>query len=110
MSSSIERRTSDRMPVSSLISCYMKMGDQQYQGRLRDMSMTGLYLELKDQPVHSDRCEVVIILNGEHSRLKIEGLMGNITRCDETGTAIRLDGRMEWFPLVASYLSSRKHD
>jgi hypothetical protein len=88
----------------------MKMGDQEYQGRLRDMSMTGLYLELKDQPVRSDRCEVVIILSGEYSRLKIEGLMGNIIRCDKTGTAIRLDGRMEWFPLVASYLSRRKHD
>ena len=108
MATSVERRKTDRLPVSSLITCYMKMGDRQYQGGLRDMSLTGLYLELDEQPMIFDRCEVVIVLNGEYSRLKIEGLMGSIIRCDESGTAIRLDGRLEWFPLVATYLSSRK--
>jgi hypothetical protein len=111
MTPSVERRKSDRMPVSSLITCYMKMGDLEYQGGLRDMSLTGLYLELNEQhPVVVDKCEVQIVLSGKASRLRIEGLMGQIIRCDQSGTAIRLDDRMEWFPLVATYLACRKNN
>ena len=103
MEQDLERRRSARMAVSSLISCCVKNGEQQYQGGLRDMSVTGIFMESRELVTLCGACEVVIILNGEHSRLIIDGLKGNIVRCDEGGAAIRLESRLEWFPLISSY-------
>jgi len=107
MNQSSERRKSSRMSIPSLITCRLKMGEQHCQGSLRDMSVTGLYIELEDQLPAACPCEIEMVLKGEHSRLKIEGLKGSVIRCDRDGAAIRLDDRMEWFALVSSYFSYR---
>jgi hypothetical protein len=103
MEKDLERRRSARMSVSSLISCCVKNGEQQYKGGLRDMSVTGIFMESREPVALCGGCEIMIILNGEHSRLIIDGLKGSVIRSDEGGVAIRLESRMEWFPLISSY-------
>ncbi len=107
MNTSNERRKGTRLKIDSSVVCYLRLVDGEYEGSLRDMSVTGLFLELKSskqQPTGT--CEVEIVLNGENSRLKIE-CKGSIVRYDEEGIAIHFDSRMEWFPIVASYFRRR---
>ncbi len=102
MNSLNERRKASRLKVNSSVVCYLRVVDEEYSGVLRDMSVTGLYLELKAPAVPIGACEVEIVLNGENSRLKIE-CQGSIVRYDEEGVAVQFDSRMEWFPIVATY-------
>ncbi len=105
-----ERRRAARLEVNSSVECYLRMDGGAYRGTLKDMSLTGLYMELNmelKKPVQiSGTCEVEIVLNGDNSRLKIE-CRGSIVRCDENGMAVHFDSRMEWFPIVASYFQRR---
>ena len=102
-----ESRQSFRLPVSSAITCCVEMVDSSYQGVVRNMSVAGLYVELEDELQTSGQCEVEIVLNGKSSRLKIEGLKGNVIRCDDNGAAVSFDTHMEWLALVSTYFSSR---
>ena len=97
-----ERRKAARLKVNSSVVCYLRMVDEEYKGSLRDMSVTGLFLELEDPAQPSGTCEVEIVLGGDNSRLKIE-CQGTIVRCDKEGVAVHFDARMEWFPIVATY-------
>jgi len=106
MKTSSERRKAARMQVNSSVGCSLKLTDEEYQGALKDMSLTGLYMELKKPAQTSGTCEVEIVLEGDSSRLKIE-CQGSIVRCDENGVAVHFDSRMEWFPIVATYFQRR---
>jgi len=101
-----ERRKAARLKVNSSVVCYLRVVDDEYSGILRDMSVTGLFLELKAPAQPSGTCEVEIVLNGDNSRLKIE-CQGSIVRYDEEGVAVHFDSRMEWFPIVATYFQRR---
>ncbi len=108
-----ERRKAYRPPFLSLaplITCQIKVMDTSYLGILRDMSLTGLFMELDDRsktPDISDRCEVEIALQGEHSQLTIDGVKGEVIRCDEDGVAVHFAAPMEWFAVVSGFLCSR---
>ena len=69
--------------------------------------MTGLFVELEEQLRVSDECEVEIILQGEFSSIKIEGLQGRVVRCDTQGCGVQFDGRLEWFSVVSTYFFRR---
>ncbi len=97
-----ERRKAARLKVNSSIKCFLKVVDGEYSGLLRDMSVTGLYMKLKDPGQPTGTCEVEIVLDGDNSRLKIE-CQGNIVRHDEEGVAVHFHSRLEWFPIVATY-------
>lgn len=97
-----ERRRAARLKLNSSVVCYLRLSDHEYKGTLRDMSVTGLYLELKDSLQISGECEAEIVLEAESGRLKIE-CRGTIVRCEEDGVAVHFDTRMEWFPIVAHY-------
>lgn len=106
MGQSGERRKSSRLLISSLIVCQIEIAEQRYHGELRDMSVSGCYMELDNQLHVPSRCKVEITLHGENSRLIIEGITGTVVRSDGNGAAIQFDTRMEWFALLSTYLSN----
>jgi hypothetical protein len=97
------QRDSMRMPFVTKANCFVNDTAQNHQGTIRDISMTGLYMEIHDKPKVNSRCEVNIFIKGNHSRLVIEKLTGYIVREDDAGIAVRFDHRMEWFVLIPIY-------
>ncbi|MDK9707059.1 MAG: PilZ domain-containing protein [Desulforhopalus sp.] len=95
------RRKSFRMPFVTNISCYIKEIDAEFQGMLRDISITGLYGEVDGPPLTAGwTCNLSITFTGDHSRLVVEGVCGKIVRSETQGVAIEFDKRLEWFILV----------
>ena len=98
-----ERRVSVRMPFVSKGACWLPENGQKYSGTLRDISITGLFMEMKGGPAAGQKCSLDIVFEGEHSRLKIENVAGHIIRSEEEGIAVRFDNRLEWFILIPLY-------
>jgi hypothetical protein len=98
-----ERRVSVRMPFVTEGSCTVHDMNRKYCGTIRDISITGLFMEMNDGPEVGRKCNIEIVFKGEHSRLVIEDLGGIISRNDEDGIAIRFDERLEWFVLIPLY-------
>ena len=103
MDQSTERRDSFRLPFSSKVICYVKTTDKKHYGTLRDMSIAGFFMETDDCPDVGQKCDIEIILDGKHSRLRIEDLSGIIIRNNDEGIAVRFDERLEWIALVPLY-------
>ncbi len=98
-----ERRISVRMPFVSEGYCIVHDTNRKYRGILRDISITGLFMEMDNGPEAGRKCEIEIIFQGKHSRLSIEDLGGVVSRKDEDGVAVRFDERLEWFVLIPLY-------
>ena len=77
--------------------------NKKYSGTLRDISISGVFMEMNDCPKVGHRCDIDIVFEGNHSRLLIEGVGGSIIRSDEGGVAVRFDERLEWFILIPLY-------
>lgn len=98
-----ERRVSVRMPFVSKGFLHAHEIDKKYCGTLRDVSITGLFMELHDSPSVGHRCDIDIVFEGKHSRLMIENVGGTIIRSEDDGVAVRFDERLEWFVLIPLY-------
>ena len=110
MDQSDERRNSFRLPFMSKVVCHVDMIDKNYRGTLRDLSTTGFFMETDDCPQVYYKCNIEIILEGEHSRLVIDNLSGSIIRNDDGGVGVRFDERLEWFSLVPFYFNKLRED
>lgn len=106
-----ERRVSYRMSFASRVFCHVSENGAEYSGLLRDISISGLFMETSDDQLNAPcRCELRIIVEGNHSRLMIDNLHGQIIRSDSDGMAIRFDERLEWFTVVPLYFHKmREH-
>jgi hypothetical protein len=109
MDKSDERRISVRMPFVSQGFCHVRENKKKYCGTLRDISITGLFMELNDCPNVGQRCDIDIVFQGKHSRLLIEKVGGTIIRSTADGMAVRFDERLEWFVLIPLYFH-KVHD
>ena len=98
-----ERRISVRMPFVTEGFCIVHDMNRKYRGTLRDISITGLFMEMDNGPEVGRKCEIEIVFKGKHSRLLIEDLGGMVSRNDEDGIAVRFDERLEWFVLIPLY-------
>jgi len=98
-----DRRVSVRMPFVSKGFCRLSESNEKYIGTLRDISITGMFMEMNESPSVGQYCEVDIVFEGMHSRLKIEDVGGVVIRSDEEGVAVRFDERLEWFVLIPLY-------
>jgi hypothetical protein len=98
-----ERRISVRMPFVSEGFCIVHDTNRKYCGTLRDISITGLFMEMDNGSEAGRKCEIEIIFKGKHSRLLIEDLDGIVSRKDENGIAVQFDERLEWFVLIPLY-------
>ncbi|MGB3211738.1 MAG: PilZ domain-containing protein [Desulforhopalus sp.] len=103
MEKSEDRRVSVRMPFVSKGICHLGKINKKYSGTVRDVSITGLFLEMKDCPDAGCQCDIDIIFEGTGSRLIIDKVSGVIVRSEEGGVAVRFDERLEWFVLIPLY-------
>jgi len=99
----IERRVSFRMPFAVSVICHVDDTGRKCSGTLRDLSINSLFVETGDCPQVDGRCTIDIILQGQYSSLKIEGVNGTVKRCDDDGVAVSFDERLEWFGVVPLY-------
>lgn len=81
----------------------MHKTNKKHCGTLRDISITGVFMEMNDCPKVGHQCDIDIIFEGNHSRLLIQGVGGSIIRSDEDGVAVHFDERLEWFILIPLY-------
>ena len=109
MDKSDERRVSVRTPFVSQGFCHVHEDKKKYSGTLRDISITGMFMELNDCPNVGERCDIDIVFQGKHSRLLIEKVGGVIIRSTVGGMAVRFDERLEWFVLIPLYFH-KVHD
>lgn len=99
----VERRESYRIPFVSKVICHVIDTDKRYEGMLRDISITSLFMESENNFQIGDKCDIDIVFDGKHSRLVIESVHGKIVRCTEDGVAIQFDELLEWFTLIPLY-------
>ncbi|WP_319547512.1 PilZ domain-containing protein [Desulfogranum marinum] len=103
-----DRRKAFRMPFNADVVCRDKKTGIAYQGRLKDISALGVFIEASDPPPVGSVCELEIALQGSSSRLVIDKLKGTIVRHVNSGMAIRFDDRLEWIALVPIYFHKMK--
>lgn len=101
MNQTDEQQRSFRMQLNAEVICSMNGDD--FQGKVRNMSSTGFYMESAQCPPTGSTCNIQIYLYGAHSRLMIDELRGTVKRSDEHGVGIELDDRLEWVALVPIY-------
>jgi hypothetical protein len=98
MEQKVERRKSFRFPLNTKVFCHIN--EKIYQGTVRDLSLTGLYINTTDSPPISSICELEIVLHGDHSCLTIHKVAGVVLRSDKDGVGIQFIERLEWVALL----------
>ena len=101
MEQKVEQQRSFRMRLNKKVVC--RVNGDEFQGKVRDMSSTGFFMETTIYPPIGSKCNIQILLNGDHSRLQIDKLVGIIKRCDARGVGIEFDARLEWVALLPIY-------
>lgn len=100
-----DRRETFRMVFQPEAVCRLNENNISYTGKIRDISMLSLFLEVENCPAISGKCDARIILKRQHSRLIIDNLEGSIIRSDDQGIAIQFDQPLEWFNVVPLYFN-----
>lgn len=103
MSQGFEQRQTFRMPFESKVFCRLEVAGREYQGKLRDMSILGLFMETDDCPPVGAQCAIYITLRSAHSRLTIDKFSGTVIRCNKDGAGVVFDDRLEWPAMVPLY-------
>jgi hypothetical protein len=98
MTENIERRKSFRLPFNAETICHVNGKD--FHGITRDLSVGGLFMETTERPPTSSKCNIEIVVPGDHSCLRIEKIKGVVMRHAEDGVGIQFDDRLEWIALV----------
>ena len=101
MEQKVERQRSFRMPFNAEVICHVD--ENEFQGKIRDLSVSGFYMETGDNPPAASKCDIEIVIKGNHSRLTIDNLSGLVKRSDQQGVGIEFDDRLEWVALVPIY-------
>jgi hypothetical protein len=101
MKQKVECKRSFRMPFNAEVICHVDKNE--FQGTMRDLSVSGFFMETTEGPLTGSKCYIEIVINGGHSRLTIDRLSGLVKRCDEHGVGIAFDDRLEWVALVPIY-------
>lgn len=101
MEQKVECQRSFRMPFNAEVIC--RVDGDEFHGTIRDLSVSGFFMETTKCPPTASKCDLEIVLKGGHSRLRIDQLGGCVIRCDERGVGIEFDDRLEWVALVPIY-------
>ena len=87
-----------RMPLITEVICHAN--ENHFRGKIRDLSVSGFFMETTEYLPVASKCEIEIVLNGAHSRLTIDKLSGIVKRCDEHGVGLEFYDKLEWFALI----------
>lgn len=98
MKKNVDRRKSFRFPLNAQVVCHVN--GTVFRGSVSDLSICGLYMSTSEQPPVTSKCDLEIVLHGDHSCLTIHELAGFVLRSDEQGVAIKFVDRLEWVALI----------
>ena len=67
MEQKVENRKSFRMPFSAGVICHVN--ENKFKGTIRDLSVSGLFMEATESPSTASNCVIEIVLNGDQAAL-----------------------------------------
>ncbi len=82
-------------------------GGSEIRGRLRDISITSLFLETDAILPRGLTCGTLICIQGKNSKLHLS-INGHVVRYDHKGIAIRFNEDLEWWTLFSIFSHHRK--
>lgn len=98
-----ERRMCTRTPFLTDVTLRSGDADTGVQADLVNISISGMYVRIEHLLPVGTACTMEIRVTGNHSRLLLEDIQGEVVRQDEHGIAIQFVSRMEWFVLFTIY-------
>ena len=101
MEENMERRKSFRMPFNAEVFC--RTNELEYHGVVKNLSSAGFFMKCDEYPPVDAQCNVEIVIKGNHSRLRIDDLKGQVVRCTQNGIGISFINRLEWVALIPIY-------
>jgi len=73
------------------------------KGRMIDISMYGMYVEVDNSPALNTLCQITIQIEARKSRLTLQEIEGVVVRVEDDGVGIRFTSSMEWYALFNVY-------
>lgn len=98
-----ERRVCTRTPFLTDVILRSASDDAGVQADLLNISISGMFVQVNQGIPVGTSCIIEIRVMGNHSRLVLEDIHGEVVRQDENGMAIHFTSRMEWFLLFKVY-------
>jgi hypothetical protein len=98
-----EKRACTRIPFLTDVVLKTSLAYTDIAAELLNISISGMLVKIDhDLPVGTS-CALEIRVAGNHSRLVLEDISGEVVRQDQNGLAIHFTSRMEWFVLFTVY-------
>jgi len=98
-----ERRKGMRTRYVTTVFLTFADEQEQLQGELQDISLSGMYVGTERQVAIGTTCSIRIVITARDSRLTLEDLQGQVVRRDAGGMGIRFAARFEWYVLFNIY-------
>lgn len=99
-----ERRVCTRTPFFTDVILRSGDGDSSpMKAELLNISISGMFVRIDRALSVGTACTIEIRVIGNHSRLVLEDIQGEVVRQDEQGVAIHFTSKMEWFVLFNVY-------
>ncbi|MEK6202198.1 MAG: PilZ domain-containing protein [Desulfobulbaceae bacterium] len=98
-----ERRVCTRTPFLTDVTLRAEPDGLALKADLLNISISGMFVRLDHDLPPGTSCTIGIMVTGNHSRLLLEDIQGEVVRQDEQGTALHFTSRMEWFVLFNVY-------
>ena len=96
-----ERRESFRMPfIVPVLCCF---NGSVCRGTMSNLSVTGFFMKAVESPPIGSECDIEIVINGEHSSLRIDKLKAIVVRSGDNGVGFQFEDLLEWIALVPVY-------
>jgi hypothetical protein len=98
-----ERRMCTRTPFFTDVSLRSESAGIDIKADLLNISISGMFVRVEEVVPVGISCKIEIRVTGNHSRLLLEDIQGEVVRQNEQGVAIHFTSRMEWFVLFNVY-------
>ncbi|VAW40907.1 hypothetical protein MNBD_DELTA04-1065 [hydrothermal vent metagenome] len=98
-----DRRDTIRVNFITDVSVNLPRQDMTIRGELRDLSMSGMSIQTREQVATGSPCTVTILINGLYSQLVVNKLEGEVMRSEPGIVAIKFRHKFNWQPLFHGY-------
>ncbi|MCX5870433.1 MAG: PilZ domain-containing protein [Deltaproteobacteria bacterium] len=98
-----ERRLCTRTPFLTDVTLWLGDVDTGIEADLLNISINGMFVRIDQIIQVGTPCTIEIRVTGNHSRLRLEDIQGEVVRQDEHGVAIHFVSKMEWFVIFKVY-------
>jgi len=98
-----EKRSCTRTPFLTDVTLRLGDVDTGIEADLLNISISGMFVRIEQVIPVGTPCTIEIRVTGNHSRLLLEDIHGEVVRQDEYGMAIHFVSKMEWFIIFKVY-------